>query len=75
MDGSFVEKLLWETSTHGEEYTSNGRAEHSRRELLASARKLVAALESPAEVLGRMNWLEVSAIYFLCPATSADYLG
>lgn len=62
MDRTCVERLLREAKAYGDESTTNGGAEIGRRELLASTRKLVTALELHAEVLDCIKWLEVSKL-------------
>jgi len=55
-----MQELLRDIRQKAQAFTRNGGEEGSRRAVLASARALIAALETPAEVLRRMNWFEVS---------------
>ena len=54
-----VAALLADVDTKGKNVTSNTSDEDARKALLESAKSLVAVLETPFEVIARMNWLEV----------------
>ncbi|KAF2714859.1 S-adenosyl-L-methionine-dependent methyltransferase [Pleomassaria siparia CBS 279.74] len=55
---SSVSSVLKEIGAKGASFTDDVDNEDARKALLESARSLVASLESPLEVIARMNWLE-----------------
>lgn len=54
-----IANVLKEVNTRGNAFLGDQEHEGTKKELLEAARNLVASLESPFEVLARMNWLEV----------------
>ena len=65
-----VESLLKEISANGA--TLSNEDDASRQQCLAAARSLCYALETPLEVILRLNYAEVSSPEFV-PRSSADY--
>jgi hypothetical protein len=62
-----ISALLADVSCKGSVFNGNKPDGNAQKALLESARSLVAALESPFEVIHRMNWLEVrSSTTSLC---------
>ncbi|MBE7179680.1 MAG: hypothetical protein INR71_00445 [Terriglobus roseus] len=53
-----ISSILDSIRQQGQSFVGNA-GEQARQALLHQARQLVASLESPAERLGRMNYLEV----------------
>ena len=62
---SNIYKLVEEVDKGANNLFKEDASQSSRRKLLASARALVTALESPADVLKRISWFEVGASSFL----------
>lgn len=54
-----ISELLQDVQNKGAGLTNNGENEAARQALLRSAQNLVNALQSPFEVVAKMNWLEV----------------
>lgn len=62
VDPSALNPLLQSIQEKGKLLTNGSTSQKEREALLASARELVAELETPHEVVGRMNWLDVRMI-------------